>query len=120
MVKPSPAGKTSRKPELVVFIEQISGLISEDRYTDAGEAIAKFAKEHPTLLFFVDEALPARVSDHLLKKTNAHSAFTTYTLRHPNWATELTKSATDPEAFAGLVQSIEAGIREIAGTKKAA
>ncbi len=101
---------SGRKPEVLAFIDQVSDLIRADDYEGAAAAIAQFAKAHHSLLFFVQEALPSRVSDHLLTKTGAHSAFTTYTLRNPNWATELTNAATNPEAFAGLIKAIEAAL----------
>lgn len=113
-------GKAAHKPELITFLAQMSALIEEDRYADAASAIAAFDKEHSTQVYFVTEALPSRVSDHILKKTGAHSAFTTYTLRHPNWATDLTKVSTDPDAFASFIASIEASVRDIAGGMKAA
>ncbi|TCT07569.1 hypothetical protein [Aquabacter spiritensis] len=101
----------AKKPEVVGFIETLTALIGEDRFTAAGAAMADFAKAHPGLMFFVLEALPAKVSDHLLRKTGAASRFTTYTLRHPTWAMELRRVATAPEDFARQVEAIEAALR---------
>ncbi|GGF78185.1 hypothetical protein GCM10007301_42720 [Azorhizobium oxalatiphilum] len=98
-------------------IDKVSGLIAADAYGDAAREVAAFKAAHPGLIFFIEEALPSRVSDHVLKKTGAHVAFTTYTLRHPNWATEVAKAAADPDAFARLVSALEA---ELSSKQKAA
>lgn len=111
--------KADHKPELIAFIDSLTGLIGEDRYADAAGAIAHFNATHPGLAFFIEEALPSRVSDHLLEKTAAHTAFTTFTLRRPNWVTELNAASQDPDAFASFVYTIEAEIRAIAGRKAA-
>ncbi|WP_127089294.1 hypothetical protein [Aquabacter cavernae] len=109
----------AHKPELIAFIDSLTGLIAEDRYAEAAAGITAFNKTHHGLAYFIEEALPSRVSDHLLKKTGAHTAFTTFTLRRPNWATELNKATHDPEAFAAFIGTIEAEMRAIAGRKAA-
>lgn len=107
----------SAKPELLAFIDALTGQIEAGQYADAARAIADFNKAHHGLAYFIEEALPSRVSDHLLKTTGAHTAFTTFTLRRPNWTTELSKVSSDPEAFAAFIQQMEADIRAIAATK---
>lgn len=119
MAGSNPFAKPTHAPELVTFLERVSHLIEQDDYSGVAEATAAFDKTHAGLLFFVKEALPSRIANQLLKKTGAFSAFTTYTLRHPTWATELGETCTDPAAFAALVQSIEAGVREAAQPKAA-
>lgn len=106
----SVTGTSKHKPEVVDLIDRVSGLIATGAYAEASGEIATFNKAHPGLLFFVQEALPSRVSDHLLKKTGAHVAFTTYTLRHPNWASDLATASTQPETFERLVTSIETAL----------
>lgn len=113
------AAKGTAKPELLAFIDTMSGLIAQDRYADAAAAIADFNRTHHGLAYFIEEALPSRVSDHLLKKTGAHTAFTTFTLRRPNWATELNKASSDPEAFAAFIDTIETEMRALSGKKAA-
>ncbi|BAF89019.1 hypothetical protein [Azorhizobium] len=98
------------KSEVLALIDKVSDLIGNDAYADAAREIAAFVNGRPGLRYFVEEALPSRVSDHVLKKTGAHVAFTTYTLRNPNWATELAQACTDPEAFERLVKGLEAAI----------
>lgn len=109
----------AHKPELIAFIDTMSDLIAQDRYAEAADAIAAFNKAHFGLAYFIEEALPSRVSDHLLKKTEAHTAFTTFTLRRPNWATELNQASRDPEAFASFINTIESEIRAISAKKAA-
>lgn len=111
--------KGGQKPELIAFIDAMSALIAEDKYGEAAQAIADFNRAHHGLAYFIEEALPSRVSDHLLKKTGAHTAFTTFTLRRPNWATELNKTSSDPAAFAAYVDTIEAEMRALAAKKVA-
>ncbi|MEW6121242.1 MAG: hypothetical protein AB1698_01405 [Pseudomonadota bacterium] len=112
-------GKAAHKPELITFLDNLTGLIAEDRYAEAAASIAQFNATHHGLAYFIVEALPSRVSDHLLKKTGAHTAFTTFTLRRPNWATELNAVSQDPDAFANFVNTIEAEMLAIAGRKAA-
>ncbi|MGU3496053.1 hypothetical protein ACLBXM_18585 [Xanthobacteraceae bacterium A53D] len=117
MAGSSEAGKSKQTHEVTGIIAQVTDLIGKDAYRETAAAIADFHKAHPGLLFYVQEALPFRVSDRVLEKTGAHVAFTTYTLRHPNWATEINNAATNPEAFEKLVTALEA---ELAAKKKAA
>ncbi len=107
----------SAKPELLAFIDSLAEQIEQGQYADAARAIGAFKTSHHGLGYFIEEALPSRVSDHLLKKTGAHTAFTTFTLRRPNWTTELSKVSSDPEAFAAFIDGMEADIRAIAATK---
>ncbi|OYY08296.1 MAG: hypothetical protein B7Y70_12545 [Rhizobiales bacterium 35-68-8] len=111
------ATKGSAKPELLAFIDAISAQIDQGHYADAASAIADFKKGHHGLGYFIEEALPSRVTDHLLKVTGAHTAFTTFTLRRPNWTTELNAVSSDPEGFASFIARMEADIREIAASK---
>lgn len=119
MAGSNPFAKPAHPPELVTFLERVSHLVEQEDYRGVAEATAAFAKAHDGLLFFVKEALPSRVANQVLKKTGAPSAFTTYTLRHPTWATELGQTCTDPDAFSALVASIEAGVLATAKPKAA-
>ncbi len=60
------------KSEVLALIDKVSDLIGNDAYADAAREIAAFVNGRPGLRYFVEEAQPSRVSDHVLKKTGAH------------------------------------------------
>ncbi|MFG1427762.1 hypothetical protein [Roseixanthobacter glucoisosaccharinicivorans] len=108
-------------PETAVsdFLVTLNALLKDSQYTALSDAFVAFAKTHPGLDFFIEEAIPARVADHVLSKTGAASAFTTFTLQNPNWAVELQRSALDPQAFAQNINDIEAKVAALAAAAKA-
>ena len=108
-------------PETAVsdFLVTLNALLKDNQYTALADAFVAFTKTHPGLDFFIGEAIPARVADHVLSKSGAASAFTTFTLQNPNWAVELQRSALDPQAFAQKINEIEAKVAALAAAAKA-
>lgn len=111
-------GQTRSDPPLIAFEDKLSELCREDKYSEMAESFSTFVKTHTGITYLAFEPIPAKVSDHLIKKTQAPSAFMTMTLRHPTWANELGKSLTDPAAFQNLVKSLESEVVEIAKQTK--
>ncbi|MFG1396747.1 hypothetical protein [Roseixanthobacter pseudopolyaromaticivorans] len=107
-------------PETAVsdFLVTLNALLKDDQYTALSEAFVAFTKVHPGLDFFIEEAIPARVADHILSKTGAASAFTTFTLQNPTWAVDLQRSALDPQAFTQKIKDLEAKVSALAAAAK--
>jgi len=99
---------------LIAFEAQIAELCDADKYREIAENFTTFVKDHNGITYLAFEPLPARIGDHLVKKTHAPSAFMTLTLRKPTWATELSQKLADPTAFESFVKSLEADVVEIA------
>lgn len=110
--------KTHHSP-LLPLLAKFDELAAADQYRELAETYAAFIKEHETTRYLASEPVPFKVSDHLTKKFGS-SSFTTFTLRHSTWASDL-RQALDkgPEAFVALLSTIEGEIAEIAkGAKK--
>ncbi len=105
-------------PPLVAFEDQLSAFCDQDKYREMAESFSSFVKAHNGTTYLAFEPIPARISDHLVKKTHSPSAFMTFTLRKPTWVNELSKSLSDPAAFQSCVQSIETDVLEIAKQTK--
>jgi len=113
------SAQTAKGPSpLIAFEAQIAELCNQDKYREMAESFTSFVKEHNGINYLAFEPLPAKIGDHLVKKTHAPSAFMTLTLRHPTWTTELSQKLQDPAAFETFVKSLEADVIEIAGQTK--
>jgi len=99
---------------LIDFEAQIAQLCNADKYREIAESFTNFVKDHNGISYLAFEPLPARIGEHLVKKTQAPSAFMTLTLRKPTWATELGQKLKDPAAFESFVKSLESDVAEIA------
>jgi hypothetical protein len=113
-----PKGNTRSDPPLVAFEDQLSTLCHEDKYREMAESFSNFVKAHSGITYLAFEPIPAKISDHLIKKTKSPSAFMTLTLRKPTWVNELSKSLSDPSAFEANVKSLESEVLEIAKQTK--
>jgi hypothetical protein len=110
--------KTHHSP-LIPLLAKFDELAAADQYRALAEAYAAFIKEHGTTRFLASEPVPFKISGHLVRKYGS-SSFTTYTLRHATWASDL-RQALDKgaDAFAALLGDIETQVAEIAkGAKK--
>jgi hypothetical protein len=110
--------KTSQQPPLTAFEGQLTNLCAQDKYREMAESYLSFVKSHAGTSYLAFEPIPAKVSDHLIKKTQSPSAFITMTLRRPTWETELSKALADPAAFQTFVKSLEADVLAIAKQAK--
>jgi len=113
-----PKGQPRGNPPLAAFDAEISELCREEKYRELAESFSSFVKTHTGTDYLAFEPIPAKVSDYIIKKTQAPSAFITMTLRKPTWVTQLSKSLSDPSAFQAFVQSLEAEVLEIAKQAK--
>jgi hypothetical protein len=111
-------GQAHGEPPLVAFEDQLGALCREDKYREMAESFASFVKAHAGITYLAFEPIPAKISDHLIKKTQSPSAFITLTLRKPTWVNELSKSLSDPSAFEANVKSLETEVLEIAKQTK--
>ncbi len=111
-------GQTRSEPPLVAFEDKLSELCREDKYCEMAESFSSFVKAHAGITYLAFEPIPAKVSDHLIKKTQSPSAFMTLTLRKPTWVNELSQSLRDPSAFETCVKSLESEVMEIAKQTK--
>ena len=111
-------GQTRSDPPLIAFEDKLSELCREDKYSEMAESFSNFVKTHTGVTYLAFEPIPAKVSDHLIKKTQSPSAFVTMTLRRPTWTNELAKSLSNPTAFQDLVKSLESEVVEIAKQTK--
>jgi len=109
--------KDAKESPLAAFKTLLREFSKEDKYHVMAEAAQRFIAAHPHDEFFVMEAVPAIIGDHIVTKLHAASAFSTYTLRHPNWTTEIRALITKPDEFEAFARSIEA---EVSGGSKAA
>lgn len=104
---------------LLPLLAKFDELTAADQYRGLAEAYAAFIKDHETTRYLASEPVPFKVSTHLTTKYGS-SSFTTFTLRHSTWASDL-RQALDkgPDAFTALIGQIEGQIAEIAkGAKK--
>lgn len=99
---------------LVALINSNTALIEAGKYGAVAEAYKSFVAEHPTTSYMASEPVPFKVNVYLSKKYGS-SATTTFTLRHPTWASDIKKALKDgPEAFASTLAKIDADVAEIA------
>lgn len=101
------------KAPVVQFLKTLDGLINEGKYREAAESFKKFEEQNRDSDFMVEEAVPFRVQNHLAQTIGA-TAFVKYTLRHPTWAVELTRSFHDPAKFETFVKNVEAEVKKLA------
>lgn len=94
------------KSALSGFLDEIGALVAAGNYAEVSERYKAFVTAHPTSRFLASEPIPTKVA---LKITGdvGSSAFTTFTLKRPTWASDLRKVADDPAAFASAVHRIE-------------
>ncbi|QJP13159.1 hypothetical protein G3545_05540 [Starkeya sp. ORNL1] len=110
--------KTHHSP-LIPLLAKFDELAAADQYRALAETYAAFIKEHETTRYLASEPVPFKISDHLVRKYGS-SSFTTYTLRHATWSSDL-RQALDKgaDAFVALLGDIETQVAEIAkGAKK--
>ncbi|MFG1464464.1 hypothetical protein V5F77_16360 [Xanthobacter sp. DSM 24535] len=100
------------------LLGKVDAFLKADQYRELSEAFVAFHAANPGLNFFVEEALPAHVADHVLSKTGAASAFTTFTLQNPNWAVDLQRAAFDPKAFSDQIVAIEETVAALVAAAK--
>jgi hypothetical protein len=117
-VQPESTAKRSQLPPLVVFEDQLAELCREDKYKEMADGYASFVKTHPGTSYLAFEPIPAKISDHLIAKTQSPSAFVTLTLRKPTWVNEIRKALDAPSAFQAYVASLEAEVQELARQAK--
>jgi len=81
--------------------------------------VAALCDKDETSRYLALEPIPFRISDHLTKKHGSSSAVTTFTLRHPTWASDVQKALdAGPDAFVALMKDIDAQVAEIASKAK--
>lgn len=110
--------KTHHSP-LLPLLAKFDELAAADQYRALADAYAAFIKDHETTRYLASEPVPFKIAGHLTKKYGS-SSFTTFTLRHSTWASDL-RQALDKgaDAFVALLGDIEAQVAEIAkGAKK--
>ncbi|ODN70674.1 hypothetical protein [Methylobrevis pamukkalensis] len=98
---------------LTAFLARLDELVASDSYAEAAKAFAAFNAANPGNDFFVEEALPFKVSNHLIAKIGVPTAFMKLTLRRPTWAVELTKAFHEPETFAAYMAELEADVQKL-------
>lgn len=110
--------KTHHSP-LIPLLAKFDELSAGDRYREFAEAYAAFIAGHGTTRYLASEPVPFKIGDHLTKKYGS-SSFTTFTLRHSTWATDVCKALdAGPDEFAAYMSTVEAQVAEIAkGSKK--
>jgi len=106
---------SAKKTPAVEFLDNLTGLIHAGKFKEASEAYKTFEKEHSTADFLILEALPFRLETYIVKKLGSSTAFSIYTLRHPNWAVEAVKAFEDPAGFESFVKELEAEVVKLAG-----
>lgn len=109
--------KNATNSPLAAFRTLLREFCTEGKYRVMAEATQRFVAVHPQDAFFVMEAVPVIVGDHVVTKLNAASAFKAYTLRHPNWTTTIRGLITRPDEFEAFARSIETEVS--AGTRAA-
>lgn len=109
--------KDATNSPLAAFRTLLREFCNDGKYRAMAEAAQRFVAAHPQDGFFVMEAVPTIVGDHIVTKLNAASAFRTYTLRHPTWTTTIRGLVTKPDEFEAFVNSVEA---EVSAGNKAA
>ncbi len=110
--------KTQGEPPLVAFEDQLTEFCHADKYREMAESFASFVAAHKGITYLAFEPIPAKISDHLIKKTQSPSAFITLTLRKPTWVNDLSQSLGDPLAFEANVKALETEVLEIAKQTK--
>jgi hypothetical protein len=105
--------KTHHSP-LLPLLAKFDEFTAADQYRGLAESYAAFIAEHGTTRYLASEPVPFKIGDHLSKKYGS-SAFTTYTLRHSTWASDLVNALDKgADAFVALIGKIEAEVGEIA------
>ena len=99
---------------LVAFLDQLDGLIRADKYREAAEAFLKFEETHPGNDYFVEEALPFKLQNHIVHKLGKATAFVKLTLKKPTWAVDATHAFHDPAKFETFVSNLEAEVKSLA------
>jgi hypothetical protein len=110
--------QTGTQKPLVAFEDEITNLCRDDKYGKIAESFATFVASHPGISYLAFEPIPAKISDHLIKKTHAPAAFMTMTIRKPTWTDELRKALKDPKTLETYVTSLEADVQTIAKQTK--
>jgi uncharacterized protein YjbK len=99
---------------LVKFIAELDALITADKYRQAAEAFHKFEESNPGNDYFVEEALPFKLQNHIVHKLGKATAFVKLTLKKPTWAVEATRAFHDPAKFETFVENLEAEVKALA------
>lgn len=109
--------KNATNSPLAAFRTLLREFCKDGKYHVMAEATQRFVEAHPRDAFFVMEAVPVIVGDHIVTKLHAASAFRNYTLRNPTWTTTIRGLITKPDEFEAFVKSVEA---EVSAEKTAA
>ncbi|SON55578.1 hypothetical protein HDIA_2037 [Hartmannibacter diazotrophicus] len=98
---------------LVIYLAKLDEMIRADQYKEAAETFAAFEAEHPGNDYFVEEALPYKIQNHLTTKSGHPTAVVKLTLKHPTWAVDVVKAFHEPAHFAEYMAKLEKTITDL-------